>query len=353
MGAAGTTGNGGSTNIAMSPHDGEPWLNITSNLAGLDSECGNMTNVSAKPDEDMLIAGIAQRGLWSSTDGGDSWVQLGSTKDAAPVTNRTIRITYDPENTQRWWENGIYNAPGLFRTDDDGATLVPLGNIFHNDFLSIDFTDPKRKVLLAGGHEQLRTLYKSVDGGETFTQIGENVPKDAVPSSFPYVIDANTYLLGGYPYGNGELVTGILRSTDGGDSWERITEEGGYYDPLRASDHSIYWSSGLDAGMVRSEDDGETWTQVTGPNVLMSLHPIELPDGRIASVDSNKRYIVVSADHGDTWSPVTPRLPYVPYGISYSGQRKQFIIWYFSCGTGNVPVPDDAIMAFGFDYEAE
>jgi len=337
----------------MSPHEGEPWVNITSNLAGLDSECGNMTNVTAKPDEDMLIAGIAMRGLWSSTDGGETWVELGQTKDSEKVTNRTIRITFDPENSQRWWENGIYNAPGLFRTDDNGATLVSLGNVFHNDFLSIDFTDPERKVMLAGGHEQVRTLYKSVDGGETFTQIGENVPKDAVPSSFPYVIDANTYLLGGYPYGS-DLVTGILRTTDGGDTWDRITEDGGYYDPLRASDGSIYWSSGLDGGMVRSEDDGETWTRVTGPNVLMSLHPIELPDGRIASVDANKRYIVVSDDHGDTWSAVTPRLPYVPYGIDYSAQRKAFIIWYFTCnGQDNSPVADDAIMSFGFDYQAE
>jgi len=48
----------------LSPSQGN-WVNVTSNLAGMASECGNMTYVSAKPNEDLVIAGVAQRGLWA------------------------------------------------------------------------------------------------------------------------------------------------------------------------------------------------------------------------------------------------------------------------------------------------
>ena len=56
-----------------------PWVNATGKLlAGMVSDCGNMSYVSAKPDEDLLIAGIALDGLWSSTDGGATWNPMGT-----------------------------------------------------------------------------------------------------------------------------------------------------------------------------------------------------------------------------------------------------------------------------------
>ena len=79
----------------LSPSPGN-WVNVTSNLAGMTSECGNMTFVSAKPDEDLMIAGVARRGLWGSRDGGMSWHQLGLGGGSATVINRTGSIIYDP-----------------------------------------------------------------------------------------------------------------------------------------------------------------------------------------------------------------------------------------------------------------
>src|SRR5258705_2445478 len=46
----------------FSPSPGN-WVNVTSNLVGMTSQCGNMTYVSAKPNEDLMIAGIALQGL--------------------------------------------------------------------------------------------------------------------------------------------------------------------------------------------------------------------------------------------------------------------------------------------------
>src|SRR5690349_17071763 len=118
----GDTTTSGSGGAGGNVPDG-PWVDATANLEGLDSTCGTMGWLSAKPDEDMLIGGIARQGLWASTDGGTSWHQLGgSTK----VDNIASSIVYDPTNPKRFWETGIYEGHGVFRTDDDGATFVAL-----------------------------------------------------------------------------------------------------------------------------------------------------------------------------------------------------------------------------------
>src|SRR5690348_7670434 len=65
-GTGNTSGTGSGGVNGGSPGDDGEWVNVTSNLAGLESICGNLTLVQAKPDEDVLIAGIASLGLFES-----------------------------------------------------------------------------------------------------------------------------------------------------------------------------------------------------------------------------------------------------------------------------------------------
>jgi photosystem II stability/assembly factor-like uncharacterized protein len=106
--------------------------------------------------------------------------------------------------------------------------------------------------------------------------------------------------------------------------------------------------------MVRSTDQGQTWTELSVGSVEVgSFHPIELPDRRIATIgpQHGTQYVLVSADHGATWSRATAALPFTDaVGVVYSSQRKAFFVWHFTCGNGNVPVPPDAVMRFDFDY---
>jgi photosystem II stability/assembly factor-like uncharacterized protein len=334
------------------------WANAAGNLANMPSQCGNASYLSAKPDEDLLIASVALDGLWGSRDGGKSWSQLGTGSDASPpITNRGSSIVYDPTNTLRYWESGIYNVGGVFETTDDGTTFSELGengilaaDLHGIDLVSIDFSDPERQTLLAGGHEEPQTLYRSTNGGTTWSNVGGDLPLKS-PCSFPLVIDSRTYLVGC----DGEFggPAGVYLSTDSGTTWTSTTSLGGIDAPLVATDGSIYWSSPNAAGIARSTDQGRTWVNVVGPNTVLSMHPIELPDGRIATIGPQygPQYVLLTADHGATWTPVTPALPYGDaVGVTYSSQRQAFYIWHFTCGTGNVPVPSDAIMSFNFDY---
>jgi len=54
------------------------WTNAANNLTSLASECGKPRCRIRQADADMLIAGVAKEGLWSSTDGGKTWSQLGT-----------------------------------------------------------------------------------------------------------------------------------------------------------------------------------------------------------------------------------------------------------------------------------
>lgn len=328
------------------------WKNETSNLAGMTSECGNLSVLSVKPDEDMLIASVAQQGLWSSTDGGTTWTALGTGAMSDKVTNRGSSLVYDPDHPQTFYESGTYNGGGVYQTTDDGVTLLQLGDTTHSDLVSVDFTDPDRKTLLAGGHEQGHALSRSIDAGMTWANIGANLP-DNTNCTFPLIIDGMTYLVGCGGYGGG--IAGIGRSTDGGMTWTQVSSSGGSRVPLVASDGSIYWSTAVNGGLARSTDKGVTWSQTVGTGVLMTDPPIELPDGRIAAVGSSA--IVVSADQGVTWTAVTSEIPYIKSvgyndagGVLYSVPQKAFYVYHSDCGNS---VPSDAVLRYDFDYMTE
>ena len=248
----GSTGGPGAPDAAVPTGK---WTNATGSLVNMPSVCDPVPYISVKPDEDVLIANVAGVGLWASRDGGD-WQELGTGTGSAKVTNRLTSIVYDPKNSARYWESGIY-GPAIFETMDDGKTFITLGTVAHSDLLSVDLTDPNRQTMLLGGHEQPKTLHRSTDGGMTWSDISSALP--ATPyCTLPLIVDARTYLVGCYGAGP----TGVYRTTDGAATWQRVTTSGGAAAPLVASDKSIYWTSQNGAALTRSKTTakpGRTW----------------------------------------------------------------------------------------------
>jgi photosystem II stability/assembly factor-like uncharacterized protein len=326
--------------VAMPVAAQQSWVNVTGDLAHKLSECGNMTLISAVPGSDRLIAGVAARGLWESTTEG-KWVRIGSGAGSERVTHRPTAIVYDPENPAIFWVSGIYNTVGVYQTKDGGQTFRRLGEVTHNDSVSVDFSDPQRRTLLAGAHERGHTINKSSDGGETWENVGTTLPATSGWTTHPFVLDAATLLVNAAGP-NGEA-GGIFRSTDGGLSWQPVSTYGPASGLLRASTGVLYWSA--NGRMMRSTNLGLTWIAV-GAN-LLPHRPVELPDKRIVAVGETT--LMISADSGGTWTPLGGRLPYNPDGLIYSPQRKAFYLWRGDCTDS---VPRDAVMKLEFDYTA-
>lgn len=341
--ASGKTGSAGSDGM---PDTGGPapmsaWVNATGNLANLPSECGNLTLLSAVPGSSTVIAGVAKKGLWATTDSGKTWAALGSGSGSAVITNRPSSVVYDPEHEGTFYESGIYNDGGLYKTVDAGKTFTQLGDVRHSDLVSVDFSDPDRKTIVAGGHEQKQVLYLSTDAGQSFSQIGQNLPKDAHFSSEPLVLDSKTFLVGACGYGDGAC--GVYRSGDAGKTWSRASDLATTGRPLWASDGTIYWPLIYNSGLARGSADGTSWTKVA--DGIVTFPPVELPDGRILTVQGD--HVAVSADKGMTWMAIGDKLPFQPNGVVYSVPSKTLFIWQWDCGEVVLP---NAIASAGFDY---
>lgn len=342
--SSGGSGSGGSIADGGELPQGE-WVNETFNLADISSECGNVPFLSAKPDEDLLIVSVAQHGLLAKTSDGDSWESLGQGQGSAVITNRAAAIVYDPADPKVFWEAGIYNGGGVYKTEDAGDTFVDLG-LTHNDYVSIDFTDADRKTLLASGHEAPGVLHYSKDGGGSWSDIGGGFPDDARVCPWPVVLDASSFLLGCGTYGGG--AGGIYRSTDTGKTWDRVSQHKVASAPLFAADGAQYWIGESSGGIVRSDDQGETFEGPFGANALSELTPVELPDGRIGAIA--QRRIVLSSDRGETWRVATSEIPFQPNGIVYSPQGLRFYAYHWTCAAD---VPSDAVVSYAFDYEKD
>lgn len=316
-------------------------------FADIRRACGPMSYMAAKPDEDVIYVGLnAAPVLWATRDGGATYEELGTGEGSDPIDHGMSSMVFDPEDANKFWEAGSYGSHGgVYSSTDGGVTLKNVGPITHQDYVSVDFSDPERKTLLASAHET-QVISLSVDGGASWEDVAGGIPEGTAVCVYPFVVDSDTFLLG---CGAGGGRVGIFRSTDRGGTWERVSDHAGASAPLLASDGSIYWASESGAGLARSTDKGETWEQViTG--VLEPAAPVELPDGRIASLTAT--HVVVSDDQGATWKIASAQLPYKPNGFIYSAFQKAFFVYYYGCGAANMRAPEDAIMRFDFDYEA-
>ncbi len=336
-----TTGRATTTTVGTTKVSAQ-WQPATANLEGIKSECGNLSRLAARPDKDQVVVGVAQFGLWESDDGATTWSQLGQGPGSAVITNRTSAIVFDPAHPDTFWESGIYNGGGIYRTDDNGATFKQLGTLYHADAMSVDLSDPQRRTMLAGRHETSQ-LFRSTDGGNTWVDISASLPQGVGFVSFPFIIDSKTFLLGT----NHGTSSGILRSTDGGNSWTMVHKGDVVGLPLLTkSDGALYWMTQPGGGVLKSTDGGVTWKQVARDGTLSELAPniVELPGNRLAAVGN--QVVVTSSDGGVTWQRLSPTTPFPPAGLAYAPYRHALYIWYFDCDRQQPvdPIKADNIM---------
>jgi hypothetical protein len=308
--------------LSWTVHNGAAWTDV--HISNFPQPCSSgIWVMAASRNSNMIIGGTSHVGLWGSNDGGATWSQLASGAGSDQITHDTFWVWIDPANPNSIWESGIHAGEAVYHSNDGGLTFKRLGQFSASDFVSLDITDPNRKTVLAGTHEATQMVWKSTDGGTTWTNIGLNLPANTNFSTTPLAIDSQTYIVNTAGYISGD--SGMWKTTNGGASWVKTSStfspSGSPKSPLLASNGIIYWPYG--DGVIKSTDKGSTWTHVGSG--LLDTTPGELPDGRLFSVSSSR--IMLSSDGGVSWSPYGATTPYSPTGIIYSPVRKAFFIW--------------------------
>ncbi|MUK88950.1 glycosyl hydrolase [Ornithinibacillus sp. L9] len=259
---------------------------------------GRIVDVVVDPhEEDTIYIGAASGGVWKSTDAGDTFEvawddNLTQSIGAVEITNEgTLFVGTGEANPGGG--SIVYGGSGVYRSTDGGESWEDIGLKETSSIgrIMADPEDPNTVYVAATGplfHDGgERGLYKTEDGGDSWELIleGENLTTGAIDIAIDHS-DTDTLFVTmwdriRYPSGRqyGGEGTGLYRSTDGGDTWEQLTD--GLPDgdlgrmgialsksnPDRAY-LTVIQSSGYFEGLYITDDGGDSWEKVAHNNRL-------------------------------------------------------------------------------------
>ena len=237
-------------------------------------------------DDQVYYMGTTGGGLWKTEDAGISWQNI---------------------------------SDGFFNTSSVGAVAVSESD---NNIVLVGMGEsPVRGVMTSSGDG----VYKSVDGGDTWTHLGlENTKHISQVRIHPSDSDIIYVSAQGSPYAGTED-RGIYRTYDGGKNWEKVlyvdANSGAvdlamdYNNPriLYASfwDHQrLPWyvrSGGEGSGIWKSTDGGDTWKKLDQglPKSVMGKIGVTVsranPKLVYAIIESEEGGLYRSDDAGESW----------------------------------------------------
>jgi len=157
-----------------------------------------------------LDSGGPNSGIWKTTDGGDTWQDLSHAPGLPRGVEGRIGVTVSPANTERVWAIVEAADGGVFRSDNAGRTWSKQNA--ENDlrqrawYYSHIFADPKSADTVYVNNVG---MWKSTDGGRTFQQMrpphGDNHDLWIAPENPQRMILSND---------GGATIT-----ADGGETW--------------------------------------------------------------------------------------------------------------------------------------
>lgn len=240
-------------------------------------------------------------GLFKSTDAGTTWNYAG-----LDSTRNTGRIVIDPKNTDRvfvatmgdLFSNG--NQRGVYRTTDGGQTWQQV--LFLNDStgaidLAINPQNPD--TIYACAWERVRRftyqhygglscgIYRSYDGGDTWSELTNGLPVSDVGRIGIDISESNPGVL--YAIYADEIGSfkGIFKTTDGGDTWSVTNDNsldnmfityGWWFGRIEVdpTDENIAFAIGFDA--YKTTNGGTSWSYASGSNHVdnhaVYIHPL-------------------------------------------------------------------------------
>ncbi len=251
-------------------------------------------------------------GIYKSTDGGASWKHKG-----LKMSEHIGKIIVHPDNSDVVWVAAIgplWNEGGdrgVYKTTDGGDTWEAVLEIDEHTGVSdlvIDPTNPqvlyaaafqrRRHVFtyLGGGPES--TIYKSTDGGTTWNKANGGLPSVDIGRIGLAISPANPEII----YAIVEAAqgkSGFYKSTNGGASWQKQgghVTSGNYYQEIIADPVDANTVYSMDTWMSVSHNGGKSFSKVGEDTKHVDNHCMWINP-------QNNKHWLVGCDGGiyETW----------------------------------------------------
>ncbi|MEW5901580.1 MAG: hypothetical protein AB1715_08985, partial [Acidobacteriota bacterium] len=231
----------------------------------------------------IIYAAVGPSGVWKSENNGVTWSPVFYKEATVSVGDVTIAQSH-PEvvwvgTGEATCRNSVTVGDGVYKSVDGGKTWTNMGlkDTRHISRIVINPGDPNIVYVAAMGHlwgpNAERGIYKTTDGGKTWRKllyVNENTgfADLAMDPADSLVLYAAAYEHRRLPYyfSSGGPGSGLYKTTDGGETWVRLTKDlpEGILGRIglgvsRSSPGVVYaLIEHKDGGIWRSEDRGES-----------------------------------------------------------------------------------------------
>lgn len=246
-------------------------------------------------------------GVYKSTDGGESFANVGLRESrqigGIVVDPRNSEIVYAAAEGSAWGPGG---DRGLYKTVDGGKTWTKVLEISENTGVNNIVFDPRNPDVLYATSEQRRrhaytkigggpesAVYKSTDAGANWNKIMNGLPGVDLGGMGLVISPINPdviYLSVEAAEGKG----GFFRSDNRGASWNKMSDtyaSGQYFNEIYADPNVFDRVYIMDVVSKVSEDGGKTWTNLGFRNRHVDDHALWINP-------ANSDHLLIGGDGG-------------------------------------------------------
>jgi len=287
----------------------------------------------APSDPNVIYAGTGEAdmrsdiaygdGIYKSTDGGRDWVHAGLSD-----TRQIGAIVVDPRNASVAYVAALGHAygpnaeRGVFKTSDGGKTWRKV--LYKNEdtgAISLAMQPGNPDVVYAALWQTRRPpwnvyppsngpgsgLYKSSDGGATWTQLTNGLPARVghIGLSISAAAPRRVFAL----VDSGPGLGGVYRSDDAGGEWthldraQRIWQRGWYFSGITADPRDPNVVYVMNTSTYKSTDGGKSFDALIGDPTGPDFHALWIdPNDSSRMILCSDQGTIVTVNGGKTWS---------------------------------------------------